>query len=135
MRDEINNYNITNPDGVSLENFDSEKKISFSNDDHRSVAEDSSTQIDEWDRSVSEDLSSAEKTRPKGSDENGGTEGRSANNGDGTGDMQDALLLLRFARGLVPETALDTANADANGDGAVDMQDALFVLRKAMGLV
>ena len=47
MRDELNNNFITNPDGASTENLDSEKKISYSNDKPHSIAENSSRQFNE----------------------------------------------------------------------------------------
>lgn len=55
--------------------------------------------------------------------------------GNGSVDMQDALLVLRFAMSLIGGESIDAANADMNGDGTVDMQDALLILRKAMGLI
>ena len=54
-------------------------------------------------------------------------------NGDGTVDLADALLVLRFALGIA-ELGNETV-CDMNGDGAVDVQDALYILRRAMGLV
>lgn len=54
--------------------------------------------------------------------------------GNGTIDMQDALIVLRAAMGLADPEAL-IPQADMNGDGAIGMDDALTVLRIAMGLL
>lgn len=85
MKDEINNYNITNPDGVPQDNLDSEKKISFYNDKANSVAEDFSAEVNEWDYSVAEDFGTAEKTRSDRSYGNGGTGSQDEYNTDSTG--------------------------------------------------
>ena len=56
-------------------------------------------------------------------------------NGDGTVDMQDALLALRIAMGVFTPDEDQTAAADVNGDGSVGVDDALVILRYAMGLI
>ena len=55
-------------------------------------------------------------------------------NGDGSVDMSDALLVLRYSMGIVSSLP-DLSAADANNSGAVDMSDALLILRAAMGLI
>ena len=62
----------------------------------------------------------------------GGTPGDA--NGDGTVDVTDALLVLRYAMGLV-NTIPGMSACDVNGDGVVDMTDALVILRIAMGII
>lgn len=56
-------------------------------------------------------------------------------NGDGNVNIQDAILVLRFAMGLITDDALDTAAAEVSGDGTVNIQDAVLVLRYSMGLI
>ena len=55
-------------------------------------------------------------------------------NGDGVIDMTDALLVMRYALGLMNDLpGLDYV--DMNGDGLVNMTDALLILRAALGIV
>ena len=55
-------------------------------------------------------------------------------NGDGTVDVTDALLVLRYAMGLIDGLpGMDAC--DVNGDGVVNMTDALIILRMALGIV
>lgn len=54
--------------------------------------------------------------------------------GSGAVNANDALLVLRYALGLVPDTALDLRAADYDENGAVDANDALLILRRALGL-
>ncbi len=53
-------------------------------------------------------------------------------NSDGEVNAMDALLVLRYALDVVPETALDIRNADYNGDGDVNAMDALAILRYSL---
>ena len=55
-------------------------------------------------------------------------------NGDGSVNANDALLLMRYALGLVPASALDLTVADVNHDGNVNANDALMIMRYALGL-
>ena len=55
--------------------------------------------------------------------------------GDGAVTVNDALICLRGAMGLVGLTPMETAACDVNGDGNVDVTDALMILRFAMGLI
>lgn len=55
-------------------------------------------------------------------------------NDDGSLDLTDALIVLRFAMG-VTELPCAEAVCDMNGDGTVDMTDALLILRTAMGII
>ncbi len=56
-------------------------------------------------------------------------------NCDGSVTLEDALLLLRIAMGLIQNaTPEQLAAADMNGDGQVGVDDALAVLRRAMGI-
>lgn len=55
-------------------------------------------------------------------------------NGSGSVTIEDALLTLRFAMSLVPETAIETGNCDIDGNGSIDLNDALAILRMAIGL-
>ncbi len=50
---------------------------------------------------------------------------------DGKVDMQDALTVVRYVRGMFP--LIDMENADVNGDGKVDMNDAQLILRYDSG--
>ena len=52
--------------------------------------------------------------------------------GNGAVDSVDALLVLRYALGLIDGLPA-YANADVNGDGAVDSADALMILRMTLG--
>ena len=55
-------------------------------------------------------------------------------NGDELLDVTDALLVLRYALGLMTDLpALESA--DVNGSGTVDMTDALIILRVALGMM
>jgi hypothetical protein len=65
-------------------------------------------------------------------------------NRDGTVNVGDALVALRFALGLETPTPEDMAHGDvapldANGqpspDGEINVGDALVILRKALGLI
>ncbi len=53
-------------------------------------------------------------------------------NGDNLITMEDALLVMRAALGLVELE--DPASADVNGDGGITLVDALLILRYAMGI-
>ena len=55
-------------------------------------------------------------------------------NGDEMLDATDALLVLRYALGVLDDIP-NPAAADVNGDGAVDAVDALLVLRAALGVI
>lgn len=54
---------------------------------------------------------------------------------NGTVDMQDALLTLRGAMGLVTLSAEQIRAADVDLNGTADINDALKILRFAMGLI
>ena len=54
--------------------------------------------------------------------------------GSGEVDATDALLIMRYAMGIISE--LDHPDkADVDGSGAVEMTDALLALRMAMGII
>ncbi|MBO4563146.1 MAG: hypothetical protein J5772_05995 [Clostridia bacterium] len=53
---------------------------------------------------------------------------------DGDVDSADALLILRYAMGLVDESQIDLTKSDVDGNGIVDSADALIVLRRTMGV-
>ena len=55
-------------------------------------------------------------------------------NSDGRVDANDALLLMRYALGLVPASSLDLSVADYNQNGTTDANDALLIMRHALGL-
>ncbi len=63
----------------------------------------------------------------------GGLMGDSNNNG--SIEVADALLALRFAMGLIGETELSTHNADMDENGTVSVGDAVVILRMALGLM
>ncbi len=56
-------------------------------------------------------------------------------NGDGSAAIDDALLAMRYAMGLISLTDEQLACADVNGDGDVAIDDALIIMRAAMGLI
>lgn len=56
-------------------------------------------------------------------------------NVDGVLNTFDALLVLRFALGLIQLSPEAAAVADVSGDGLVNTFDALLVLRAALGLI
>jgi hypothetical protein len=55
-------------------------------------------------------------------------------NGDGKVTAVDALLALRIAVKLDPQTSAALVVGDMNGDGQITAVDALLILRKAVGL-
>lgn len=55
--------------------------------------------------------------------------------GDGAVGVDDALLTLRAAMGIVQIDPGQEEACDVNGDGRVDLADALLVLRFAMGII
>ena len=55
-------------------------------------------------------------------------------NDDENIDVTDALLVLRYALGLMTDLPAIEA-ADVNGSGVVDLVDALLILRLAMGII
>ncbi|MCR5610550.1 MAG: hypothetical protein K6F68_01770 [Clostridiales bacterium] len=56
---------------------------------------------------------------------------------DRSGDVTaaDALLLLRYAMGIITADEIDINAANVNGDDTIDAADALIVLRYAMGII
>ncbi len=54
--------------------------------------------------------------------------------GNGSVNIADAILALRFAMGLIGSDAINLINADATNDGSVAIADAVMILRLAMGL-
>lgn len=55
--------------------------------------------------------------------------------GDGDVDIDDALLTLRAALGLITPTEQNIMNADMDGDGRLTVLDVLAILRKALRLI
>lgn len=55
-------------------------------------------------------------------------------NGDGIVNIEDALLVMRYAMQLIDGDELDLSAADMNDDGRVEIGDALVILRSAMTL-
>ncbi len=55
--------------------------------------------------------------------------------GDGDVDIQDALLIMRYAQALISGDDIDVEVCDVNMDGEINFIDALLVLRRAMGLI
>ena len=55
--------------------------------------------------------------------------------GNGEVNMQDAVLTVRLALGLISEDMIDTVAADVDGDASVTVSDALLILRCSMGLI
>ena len=55
--------------------------------------------------------------------------------GNGTVNMVDAVMALRYAMNLITLTAEQFARADIDGSGLVNMVDAVTILRKAMNLI
>ena len=56
-------------------------------------------------------------------------------NGDGIVNTGDAVMILRFAAGLVQFDETQTKAADTTGDGNVNTGDAVLILRLAAGLI
>lgn len=54
--------------------------------------------------------------------------------GDGKVTINDAMLVLRYALGLIEDDIIPLC-CDIDGDGDVDMDDVIFVLRSALGLI
>ena len=55
---------------------------------------------------------------------------------DGNGNVEgvDALIVMRYAMGILDELENPEA-ANVNGDENVDLMDALIILRMAMGII
>lgn len=53
-------------------------------------------------------------------------------NTDGTVDIEDALMVLRFSMGILD--SLPNPNVDMDEDGGITLADALIILRLAMGI-
>lgn len=53
--------------------------------------------------------------------------------GNGSVNMADAILALRYAMGLIDSNAIHLINADINNDGSVNITDSVAILRTAMG--
>jgi len=51
--------------------------------------------------------------------------------GNGTVDIQDAMLVLQYGAG--EGVSINTLNADVNGDGKADIQDALMLMQREAG--
>lgn len=49
-------------------------------------------------------------------------------------DVQDALLVMRVAMGLIPESQIRADKCDVDGSGSIDINDALLIMRMSMGL-
>ena len=54
---------------------------------------------------------------------------------NGTVEVTDAILALRYQMGLVELTDEQLAQAEVTGDGQVTLADAILILRYAMGLI
>lgn len=54
--------------------------------------------------------------------------------GNGTVDSTDALLILRYALGMISLDGSALALCDVDGNGTVDSDDALLTLRLALGM-
>ncbi|MBR3299498.1 MAG: dockerin type I repeat-containing protein [Clostridia bacterium] len=54
--------------------------------------------------------------------------------GNGTVNIADGIIALRFTLGLIDEGAIVLENADMNGDGSISVADAILILRIALGL-
>ncbi len=55
-------------------------------------------------------------------------------NGDGVVDIQDAMLLARYAGQLIGEDALDLTAADMNSDGSINLIDVMLIMRHALSI-
>ena len=53
---------------------------------------------------------------------------------NGVVNANDALMLMRYTLGLIPESALDIMAADYDENGTVNANDALAIFRRALGL-
>ncbi|MBQ3937890.1 MAG: dockerin type I repeat-containing protein [Clostridia bacterium] len=51
--------------------------------------------------------------------------------GDGEVTVSDALLVMRYAMGIISELP-HIENADMDGSGVIDISDALLIMRRAM---
>lgn len=67
-------------------------------------------------------------------DEPGGSVLMGDVNNDGSVNVTDALLVLRYSMHLI-STLPNLSAANVNGDGNTDLTDALLILRAAMGLI
>ena len=56
-------------------------------------------------------------------------------NGDGSVNASDAILIMRYALGLIELTPEQILAGDMNGDGVVNASDAIIVMRKALGII
>ncbi|MBR3298662.1 MAG: S8 family serine peptidase [Clostridia bacterium] len=56
-------------------------------------------------------------------------------NNNGTVEVADALLAMRFSMGLIGENDLSVHNADMDENGTISIGDAVVILRTALGLM
>ena len=56
-------------------------------------------------------------------------------NGDGSVNMEDALIVMRYAMGIGEIYEPNLPYADVNGDGVINMADALLIMRYNLGLI
>jgi hypothetical protein len=56
-------------------------------------------------------------------------------NADGESDVQDAVLVLRYASGLESLADVQRKAGDVNQDGQLNVQDAILILQLAAGLI
>lgn len=54
--------------------------------------------------------------------------------GNGTVNIADGIIALRFTLELIDESAIVLENADVNGDGLISVADAILILRIALGM-
>ena len=56
-------------------------------------------------------------------------------NSDGSVNASDAILIMRYALGLIELSEKQLLAADVNGDGTVNASDAIVIMRKTLGLI
>lgn len=56
-------------------------------------------------------------------------------NRDGTIDVNDAVMVMRYVLGLRELSDLERLLADVNGDGQINVQDVSLLMRRSLGLI
>lgn len=54
---------------------------------------------------------------------------------NGSINIADAVLALRYSMGLIDSNAINLINADMNNDGSITLSDAVMILRSSLGLL
>ena len=133
MKDEINSYHISNPDGAD-KTVRNEGKQSYSNDNPRFIKENSSKGQSEWDNSVSENFGSEKK----GANQSGTKKadgGVSSSSGSSSSVSSATSSASASASAASASTAASAASAVGGSIGAIAGSVAASVVAAAVVVV